>query len=66
MTYEAEAGSAGREILMETLKLIICTIILLGFVATIMWACNAWNTRIFIIYVATAIIAVTGCVLLDD
>lgn len=34
---------------METLKLIICTIILLGFVATIMWACGAWNTRIFII-----------------
>lgn len=51
---------------METLKLIICTIILLGFVAAIMWACNAWNTRIFIIYVATAIMAVTGCMLLDD
>lgn len=51
---------------MKTLKLIICTIILLGFVATIMWVCGAWNTRIFIIYVATATIAVTGCVLLDD
>lgn len=51
---------------MELLKLIICNIVLLGFVATIMWAYNAWNTRIFIIYVATAIIAVTGCVLLDD
>lgn len=51
---------------MELLKLIICNIILLGFVATIMRTCGAWNTRIFIIYVATAIIAVTGCVLLDD
>lgn len=51
---------------MELLKLITCTIILLGFVAAIMWACNAWNTRIFILYVATAILAVTGCMLLDD
>lgn len=51
---------------METLKLIICTIVLLGFVAAIMWACNAWNTRIFILYVATAILAVIGCMLLDD
>lgn len=51
---------------MELLKLIICIIILLGFVATIMVACNAWNTRIFILYVATAILAVTGCMLLDD
>lgn len=51
---------------METLKLIICTTILLGFVATIMWACNAWNTRIFILYAATAILAVIGCMLLDD
>lgn len=51
---------------METLKLIICTIILLGFVAIIMWTCNAWDTRIFIIYAATAILTVTGCVLLDD
>lgn len=51
---------------METLKLIICTIVLLGFVATIMWSCNAWNTRIFILYVATATLAVVGCMLLDD
>jgi hypothetical protein len=51
---------------METLKLIVCTIILLGFVATIMWACNAWNTRIFILYVAMAIVADMICVLLDD
>lgn len=37
---------------METLKLIICTIILLGFVATIMVVCGAWNTRVFLAYVA--------------
>lgn len=51
---------------METLKLIICTIILLGVVAAIMVACNAWDTRIFIIYVATATVADMMCVLLDD
>lgn len=51
---------------METLKLIICTIILLGFVAAIMWGCNAWDTRVFIAYVATAVMAEMVCVLLDD
>lgn len=51
---------------METLKLIVCTIILLGFVATIMWISNAWNTRAFISYVATAILANMICILLDD
>lgn len=51
---------------MEILKLIICTIILLGFVAAIMWVSNAWDTRVFIIYVATAIVADMMCVLLDD
>ena len=51
---------------METLKLIICTIILLGVVAAIMVACNAWDPRVFIIYVVTAIVADMMCVLLDD
>lgn len=51
---------------METLKFVICTIIMLGFVAAIMVACNAWDTRVFIIYVATAIVADMICVLLDD
>ena len=51
---------------METLKLIICTIILLGFVAAIMVTCNAWDTRVFIVYVATAIVADMICILLDD
>ena len=51
---------------METLKLIICTIILLGFVATIMVVCGAWDTRVFIAYVATAIVADMMCILLDD
>jgi|GEM_PF-3906266 hypothetical protein len=51
---------------METLKLIICTTILLGFVAAIMVVCDAWDTRVFIAYVATAIMADMICVLLDD
>lgn len=48
---------------METLKLIICTIILLGFVATIMLVFDAWDTRIFIIYVATAILTDMLCIM---
>lgn len=51
---------------METLKLIICTIILLGFVATIMLVSGAWDTRVFIAYVATAIMVDVICALLDD
>lgn len=51
---------------METLKLIICTIIMLGFVAAIMIVCDAWDTRVFLAYVATAIMADMMCVLLDD
>ena len=51
---------------METLKLVVCTIILLGFVATIMLISGAWNTRVFIVYVATAIVADVICVLSDD
>lgn len=51
---------------METLKLIICTTILLGFVAAIMVVCGAWNTRVFLAYVATTIVADMICVLLDD
>lgn len=51
---------------METLKLIICTLILLGFVAVIMVVCGAWNTRAFLAYVTTTIVADMICVLLDD
>lgn len=51
---------------MELLKLIICNTILLGFVATIMVVCDAWDTRVFTVYVATAIVADIMCVLLDD
>lgn len=61
-----ENRNARREVLTETLKLIICTIILLGFVATIMWASDAWDTRVFIAYVAVAIVADVICVLFDD
>ena len=51
---------------MEILKLIICTTILLGFVAAIMVICGAWDTRIFLAYVAMTIVADMICVLLDD
>lgn len=51
---------------METLKLIICTIILLGFVATIMLVNNAWDTRVFIAYAAEAIVVDMMCILSDD
>lgn len=51
---------------METLKLIICTIILLGFVAAIMVVSGAWDTRVFLAYVATTILTDVICVLLDD
>lgn len=51
---------------MGTLKLVLYTIILLGFVATIMLVSGAWNTRVFIVYVATAIVADVICVLSDD
>nr|DAW11557.1 MAG TPA: hypothetical protein [Caudoviricetes sp.] len=48
---------------METLKLIIYTIILLGFVATIMLVSDAWDTRMFILYVATAILTDMLCIM---
>ena len=51
---------------METIKLVVCTIILLAVVAAIMAVCGAWDTRIFIAYVATAIVADMVCALLDD
>lgn len=51
---------------METLKLIIGTIILLGFVATIMLISGAWDTRVFVAYVVTAIVTDVICILSDD
>lgn len=51
---------------MEILKLIICTIIMLGFVAAVMVVCGAWDTRVFLAYVATAILTDMVCILLDD
>lgn len=51
---------------MEMLKLIVCTIILLAFVAVIMWVCNAWNYRVFILYVAVAAVTIVFCIWLDD
>lgn len=51
---------------MENLKFVVCTIILLGFVATIMLISGAWDTRVFIVYVATAIMTSMICMLFDD
>lgn len=51
---------------MNILKPIVCTIILLAFVAAIMWSCNAWDDRIFIIYMAVAAITIVTCIWLDD
>lgn len=51
---------------MDILKLIVYIIIQLAFVAAIMWVCNAWNARIFIIYVAIAVIAIVACIWLYD
>lgn len=51
---------------METLKLIICDTVLLGFVAAIMWACDEWDTRAFIAYAATVILVNVVCALLDE
>lgn len=51
---------------MEILKLIVCTIIMLAFTAAIMWVCNAWSVRIFILYVAVAGVTIVLCLLLGD
>lgn len=50
---------------MDILKLIVYTIILLAFVAAIMWACNAWDYRIFLAYMAVAAITIATCWLFD-
>lgn len=47
--------------MMDILKLIIYIIIQLAFVAAIMWCCNAWNDRIFIIYIAVAALTIVAC-----
>lgn len=47
---------------MEILKLIICTTILLALVAAILVVCDAWSDRIFIAYVAIAVMAMIACV----
>lgn len=51
---------------MENLKFVVCTIILLGFVATIMLISSAWDTRVFIAYVVTAVVTDVICILSDD
>ena len=51
---------------MDILKLIVCTIILLSFVAAIMWCCDAWDGRIFTAYVAVAAMAIVACIWLFE
>ena len=51
---------------MENLKFVVCTLILLGFVATIMLVSGALDTRVFIAYVVTAIVVDMICILSDD
>ena len=51
---------------MDILKLIVCTIVLLAFVAAIMVICDAWNDRIFIAYAAVAAMAIVACTRLFD
>lgn len=51
---------------MDILKIIVCIIILLAFEAAIIWGCNAWNDRTFIIYMAVAAITIVTCILLYD
>lgn len=51
---------------MDILKLVFGTIILLAFVAAIMWCCDVWNDRIFIAYVAVAAMAIVACIWLFD
>lgn len=51
---------------MDILKLIVCTIIMLAFVAAIMWVCDAWNDRIFIAYAAVAAMAIVACIWLFE
>lgn len=47
---------------MEILKLVICTIILLALVAAIMIVYDAWSDRVFLAYVAVAVMAIIACV----
>lgn len=48
--------------MMEILKLVVCTTILLALVAAIMIVCDAWSDRVFLAYVAIAALAIVACV----
>ncbi len=47
---------------MEILKLIVCTTILLALVAALMIVCDAWSDRVFLTYVAIAVMAIIACI----
>ena len=48
--------------MIEILKLIVCTTILLLLVAALLIVCDAWSDRVFLSYVAIAVIAIVACV----
>ena len=52
--------------MMEILKLVVCTTILLALVAAIMIVCDAWSDRVFLAYVAVAVTAIITCIWLYD
>lgn len=48
--------------MIEILKLIVCTTILLALVAAILIVYDAWSDRVFLAYVAIAVMAIIACV----
>lgn len=52
--------------MIEILKLIVCTTLLLALVAAILIVCDAWSDRVFLAYVAIAALAMIVCIWLYD
>lgn len=52
--------------MVEILKLIVCTTLLLALVAAILIVCDAWSDRVFLAYVAIAALAMIACIWLYD
>lgn len=52
--------------MIQILKFIVCTILLLALVAAILIVCDAWSDRVFLAYVAIAALAMIACIWLYD
>lgn len=52
--------------MIEILKFVICTTILLALVAAILIVYDAWSDRVFLAYVAIATLAMIACIWLYD